>query len=360
MPNDPEPAPQDREASLPFSPLADIERMPEGERWLVEGLLSRSGIAVLASTPKTGKTWVALALAVGVASGSPVLGQFHVPNPGRVVLFPAEDDARAIRERVESLCLAADLELEELPFDIITADQVRLDEAADRARLERLLSVRRPSLLVLDPLVRLHSGAESYSGHVAELFGYLRALQRRFELAVVVTHHLAKNRRRGGSPGEAMRGSGDIHASYDTGLLLERERDGRIVLTLEHRSAVSPEPFAFRLVSHEGGGTFFEREELDDSEDDFQQPRRASPTRAASRRRVASGGEEVPLAERVLKVLRRDGRAVSQVAVRRELQVRNQALTEALRTLEARGLVEHLGRMKGWRTTAGENGAEAE
>ncbi|MCA9627990.1 MAG: AAA family ATPase, partial [Myxococcales bacterium] len=191
----------DADPSLPFLPLSDIEPMPEGERWLVEGLLSRSSIAVLASTPKTGKTWVALALAVGVASGTPVLGQFHVPAPGRVLLFPAEDDARVIRDRVESLCRAEQLELGRLPIDLITADRLQLDEAADRARLEALLRARRPQLLVLDPLVRLHSGAESYSGHVAELFGYLRTLQRRFELAVVVTHHLAKNRRRNASPG---------------------------------------------------------------------------------------------------------------------------------------------------------------
>ena len=133
----------DADPSLPFRPLSDIEPMPEGERWLVEGLVSRSSIAVLASTPKTGKTWVALALAVGVASGTPVLGQFHVPAPGRVLLFPAEDDARVIRDRVESLCRAEQLELARLPIDLITADRLQLDEAADRARLEALLRAHR-------------------------------------------------------------------------------------------------------------------------------------------------------------------------------------------------------------------------
>lgn len=311
--------------TFPVARVEDIDPLPEGEKWLVEGFLSCESITVLAAAPKTGKTWVALGLAVGVASGSPALGYFHVPSPGPVLIFPAEDDPRALRERVSGLCRGAGLELAGLPIDIITADRVLLDSSADREKLERVIEARRPRLLVLDPLVRLHSGAESYVGHVAELFGYLRVLQRRFGLAVLVTHHLAKNRGRAAQPGSAMRGSGEIHAAYDHGAALEREKDGRVVLTLEHRVAASPEPVAFRLVSHPGDGTTFEFSEVD------QEPEgRENGTVVRSKVVTLQPRKAPPLRERVLEVVASAEAPLSQSSIRKLLRVRNEFLTEAL------------------------------
>ena len=332
--------------AFPVARVEDIDPLPEGEKWLVEGFLSCESITVLAAAPKTGKTWVALGLAVGVASGTPALGYFHVPAPGPVLVFPAEDDPRAVRERIDGLCRGAGLELAGLPIDLITADRVLLDNPEDRQKLERVIEARRPRLLVLDPLVRLHSGAESYVGHVAELFGYLRVLQRRFGLAVLVTHHLAKNRGRAAQPGSAMRGSGEIHAAYDHGAVLEREKDGRVVLTLEHRVAASPEPVAFRLVSHPGNGTTFE----------FSDPEEEHDTGATASSRVVTlqPRKTPPLRERVLGVLTSSTEPVSQSSLRKMLRVRNESLTEVLHGLQSEGVVEHLGRMKGWRPAMAE------
>jgi hypothetical protein len=156
---------------MAFRPLAEIERMPEDERWLVEGLVSSGGLLVLAATPKSGKTWVSLAVGVSVASGKTLIGNFHVARPGRVMLFPAEDDVRSVRERIESLCAGIGISFEDLPIDVITADRLQLDREDDRALLEQLLAERQPKLLVLDSLVRLHGGAENYVGHIADLLG---------------------------------------------------------------------------------------------------------------------------------------------------------------------------------------------
>lgn len=336
-------------AKLSFKPLGDIDRMPEGERWLIEDLLSKSSIQVLAASPKVGKTWVALSMAVAVASGTPALGRFHVSEPGPVMLFPAEDDVRAIRERIEQLCVGQGLRAEALRIDVITEDRLQLDDETHRQMLEAVLKERRPKLLILDPLVRLHSGAESYVGHVSELFGYLRSLERRFGVAIVVTHHVSKNLPKGVSPGGALRGSSDIHASYDHGALLQREPDGRIVLTLEHRVAASPEPFAFRLVSHEGGATTFEEVELVGEDEEAPAPQPARQPRRTKPVPQRSPQPTKPLSERVIAILEQSQGAVSQVSIRGDLKVRNQALTEALRQLEREGRVEHLGRMKGWR-----------
>jgi hypothetical protein len=318
---------------MAFRPLAEIERMPEDERWLVEGLLSSGGLLVLAATPKSGKTWVSLAVGVSVASGKTLIGHFHVARPGRVMLFPAEDDVRSVRERIESLCAGVGIAFEDLPIDVITADRLQLDREDDRALLEQLLAERQPKLLVLDPLVRLHGGAESYVGHIAELFGYLRSLQRRFGTAILLTHHVAKNRSGGGrrgelQPGQAMRGSGDIHAAYDHGAMLHRDEHGVMWLALEHRTAPSPEVLGLRMLAERGRGVRFDVAGVEVS------------TSAAPPKRS--------LAERILELLRDHEGPVPQIAMRRDLGVRNQTLTNTLRALQTLGKIRRLSMTRGW------------
>jgi hypothetical protein len=345
---EPEPGPAAPRPRLPFAPISSISRLPEGDRWLVEGFLSAGSLTVLAAAPKVGKTFVCLGLAIAVATGTQAMGRFQATAPGRVLIFPAEDDPRSIRERMEALCAGQNLQLtEDLAVDVITADSLKLDNLEDRSMLEELILDRKPRLLVLDPLVRLHSGPESSSSHIAELFGYLRQLTRRYQLAIVVTHHLAKSRAAGAStqPGQAMRGSGDIHAAYDHGVALVRQDDGSVLMTIEHRAAAAPDPVAYRLVSRPGGGMVFEFFQPALEEEEAQ--RRRPQARASVSPRPAA--QQQPLEERVVEVLRAAaGRPLSQVALRGQLLVRNAALTAALRQLVAEGRARSLGRMQGW------------
>ena len=336
---------------LSFAPIASISRLPAGERWLVDGFLSSSSLTVLAATPKAGKTWVCLALATAVATGTQALGRFQVASRGSVLVFPAEDDPRSIRERIESLCAGQHVELtDDFAVDVITAESLKLDQAEDREKLEELIALRQPKLLILDPLVRLHSGSESSASHMAELFGYLRRLQRRFQLAILVTHHVSKNRTGATQPGQAMRGSGDIHAAYDHGATLTRQDDGSVLLTIEHRAAPSPDPMAYRLVSAASGGMTFEFFEPESEDDEApSRSRRAVAPRASRGPAAAPPPEARPLVDVVLGALREAAAPVSQSSLRKRLRVRNESLTQALRSLETQGLIESLGRMGGWR-----------
>jgi hypothetical protein len=326
---------------LAFSPIASIDRQPEGERWLVEGFLSAGSLTVLAASPKVGKTFVCLALAIAVATGTQAMGRYQATAPGRVMMFPAEDDPRSIRGRMEALLAGQHLPFtEDLAVDVITAESLKLDSAEDREGLEELLRLRQPRLLILDPLVRLHSGAESSSSHMSELFGYLRQLCRRYGLAIVVTHHLAKSRTGVASqPGHAMRGSGDVHAAYDHGAMLTRQEDGSVLLTLEHRSAASPDPVAYRLRAEPGGATRFE----------FFEPTESTSPPAPLQQSVSRVAEPHRDLEReLLEFLSAAGKPVSQVTLRRALGVRNAKLTELLHSLAGRGVLTSLGRMGGW------------
>lgn len=329
-------SPRQDAAGLPCSLIRDID--PGGEQpWLIESVWAAQGVGLIGGSAKTGKTWLSLDLAVSTASGTAALGLFPVPAAGPVLVYPAEDRPGAVRTRIESLCRTRGVSLSGLPLHVVTAESLRLDEDKDKAGLEDLLARIRPSLLLLDPLVRLHGGDENSASHIAPLLGYLRVLQRRFSVAIIVTHHISK--RAHVHPGQALRGSSDLHAWGDSNLYLSRQKNGTTLLTVEHRFASAPDPLSVRIVSQPGGGAHLEVEPVLPDDDMSSQPLRSpSPVMASS----------VSLSDRILSTLRAAGGPLSQAALRRHLQVNNQKLTDALRSLEKRRLLEHLGHMGGW------------
>jgi AAA domain len=123
---------------------------------------------------------------------------------------------------------------------------LRIDQAADRERLERTIAELKPRLLVLDPFVRLHRIDENASGEVAPLLAYLRTLQRQYQLAVLVVHHARKSAGRMRA-GQALRGSSEFHAWGDSNLYLRRS-GGELNLTVEHRAAPSPPAIGLELA----------------------------------------------------------------------------------------------------------------
>lgn len=236
--------------TLPVVPAHRLATISEEQRWLIEGLWAEQAVGVLGGEPKNFKSFLALDMAVAVASGAPCLRRFGVRSPGRVVLYAAEDSPATVRERLEGICLAAERKLEELDIQVITAPSLRLDLPSDRQSLAATVEQLRPRLLILDPFVRLHRCSENDSSEVAPLLAYLRQLQRQYQLAVTVVHHA----RKGGDrirAGQALRGSSEFHAWGDSNLYLRR-RSERLVLTVEHRAAASPADLAVSLSTQQG------------------------------------------------------------------------------------------------------------
>jgi hypothetical protein len=185
-------------------------------------------------------------MVVAVAAGVPCLRRFPASRIGPVLLYAAEDALHVVRTRLEGICRAAAVTLADLPIHVITAPSLRLDRAEDCQQLQTTVATLRPILLVLDPFVRLHRIDENASCEVAPLLAYLRELQRRFALAVVLVHHPRKGAgtMRGG---QALRGSSELHAWGDSNLYLRRV-DERLFLSIEHRAAPSQSglPLALR------------------------------------------------------------------------------------------------------------------
>jgi hypothetical protein len=232
---------------LPIQPAHALPVCPEESRWLIDGLWGEEAVGIVGGEPKVCKSFLALDLAVAIASGRPCLRRFPVLRPGRVLLFAAEDALHIVRRRLDGICAAAGVTLQSLDLQVITAASLRLDLDADRERLEQALARLSPRLLVLDPFVRLHRSIdENASGEVAPLLAFLREMQRTHHVAVAVVHH-AKKGAGAARAGQALRGSSEFHAWGDSNLYLRRINDV-LALSIEHRAAPSQNGIPLCLV----------------------------------------------------------------------------------------------------------------
>jgi hypothetical protein len=229
---------------------SDLALEPPEARWLVRDLWTREAQGIVGGAPKIGKSWFGLDLAVSVASNTPCLGHFPVDHPGPTLVFLAEDTLPAVRARIQALCATRGLDIAALDLHVITAPVLRLDQQEDQERLARTLDAHRPHLLLLDPLVRLHRLDENNATEVSGLLGFLTELVRTYNLALALVHHASKKSR--ARPGQALRGSSDLHAWGASNAYLTVDCEG-LLLTVEHRAAPAPGPVRLRLVSRKDG-----------------------------------------------------------------------------------------------------------
>lgn len=315
-------------SGLPTVPVHAIRPEPDHAGWLVQDLWTAAAVGVIGGPPKACKSWLGLDLAVSVASATPCLGRFEIPTPGPALVYLAEDALPRVRDRVAHLCRHRGLCLSNLDLHVITAPSVRLDRHHDRLALDQTLSLLQPRLLLLDPLVRLHHLDENSAADVSGLLGFLRELNRRHDLALALVHHMAKRSRK--DPGQALRGSSDLHAWTDSACYLSRRSDERLRLTVEHRAAPAPEPLLLRLV-HTNNEPLHLQVHGDDP-------------------------GPIPLAETVRHALRQATKPLSRTALRQLLRVNNARLGDALLSLEQRGLACRT--PKGWVLPSHENQPE--
>jgi hypothetical protein len=306
--------------TLPVQRAAELEVQPPEQTWLIQDLWGQAAVGIIGGAPKCCKSWLGLDMALSVASATPCLGRFPVQEQGPALVFLAEDSLAAVRARLAGLCAHRQLDLRSLDLYVITAPSLRLDQGPDRQLLEAMLVSVNPRILLLDPLVRLHRLDENSAAEISQLLGFLRELQRAHNSAIVLVHHASKKYR--AQPGQALRGSSDLHAFGDSNAYLARQQE-RLILTCEHRAARAPEPITLELVcTPEGHQAHLEVR--------CEHP----PDPSAS------------LSERALLVLQGASKPLSRKALRDTLRVNNQRLGEVLQTLQQQGAVVHTER--GW------------
>jgi hypothetical protein len=300
---------------FPVRHVADIPPKPTEAMWLIDQLWTASGVGIVFGPPKTLKTWLAAELALAVASGGHALGRFAAKLQGPVLFFAAEDSGPAMRDRFDSIATARGVSLPDVPVFLLDTAELRLDDPLELRRLRNTVAHVHARLLVLDPFVRCSTVDENSAQEVSTVLGSLRAIQRDFDIAVLVVHHVRK------SPsahlGQQLRGSGDFAAWYDCGLCLMRDHDD-LTLRVEHRGAPAPEPLRLRLEQQDTPHLIV-----------------VADTPASPPPRSSSD----PLEAAILARLQAIRQPQATIALRDTLKVRKSTLIDALDRLHSRGSI---------------------
>lgn len=304
---------------LPVCRAADLANRPVERRWLIEGLWGHRAVGIAGGEPKQYKSFLALDVAVSVASGRPCLGRFHVAQPGRVLVFAGEDALEEVKFRLEGIARAAGTSLAALDLFVITAPVVRLDRPSSRRELEETVAALRPRLLVLDPFVRMHRIDENNSAEVGPLLAYLRDLERRYEVAILLVHHSRKGaaHTRGG---QALRGSSEFHAWGDSNLYV-RAKGSTVLLAIEHRTAASSTGTVLDVRISDGRVSLAVADRTGADEPAAATPQVRTPV------------------ERIEQALAAADAPCSLKQLRTTCRMRTESLCEALATLKAQGRV---------------------
>lgn len=186
--------------------------------WLVEGMFPMRVPVAMVAPPDSGKSLVALHLAISVAAGLPWMGR--EVKRGRALYLALEGSEEALRGRSAMLAAGRGVPLRELEGWLHVSRQAdwRLDLKGDVENLTDVIRENDLALVIIDCLRRAHRQDENSSTGLAQVTANWQALADA-GATVLAVHHGGKK----GPAGERLRGSTDLHATARATLALKRE-----------------------------------------------------------------------------------------------------------------------------------------
>jgi hypothetical protein len=187
-------------------------------RWIVPSILPE-GVTILGGKPKMGKSWLALGLAVAVASGGVALDVKPV-EAGEVLYLALEDNRRRLQKRLKKLITAA------APTGLhIATEWARMDEGGAEMLDRWLAEHPEARLVVVDILKKVRPKASVHPSVYEADYEALEAMQRlagEYGVALLVVHHLRKLG--AADPLDEISGSTGLSGGADGILVLKRDR----------------------------------------------------------------------------------------------------------------------------------------
>lgn len=220
-------------------PLGSLTARPRTLVWQVAGILERGVLAMLVGEPETGKSFIALDLALSVATGREWHG--HRVNAGPVIYVAGEGHAGLAR-RARAWEVDRGVQIAGAPIHV-SSRAVRMLAPSDVAELTTEIDAlpAPPALIVIDTLARAFIGGDENSALDAGRFvGELDVLRERYNATVIVVHHVTKNTGRA-------RGSSAFFGAVDVELRAVREDSAIVLRSGKTKDSAPFEPRAFAL-----------------------------------------------------------------------------------------------------------------
>lgn len=197
-----------------FPPLAHIA-----------GEIIVEGLTLLAARPKVGKTWMALEIAIAVATGGNCLGELQCEQ-GEVLFLALEDNRRRMQRRTTKLLGAHKAEW---PHIATYHKWPRADQGGADALRKWMLDYPATRLIVVDVLARFRKpsppGKQSYELDYEAVAQMQSIAAENAGLAIIVVHHLRKSEA-GDDVLDTVSGTLGTNAAADAIVILHKTAQG--------------------------------------------------------------------------------------------------------------------------------------
>jgi 5S rRNA maturation endonuclease (ribonuclease M5) len=242
---------QEQPAVFDTMAIGQLLSMPP-VKFLVDGLCTRFGFSVMYGPPGCGKTFIALDMALCVATGR----DFHGMDVDQgAVLYIAGEGVGGLGKRIRAWIenRGNGITDKEIPFDVLPT-AVNLTDAGETEKLIqtiRLLEDRRGikfSMVVVDTVARALLGADENSA--TDIGKFVRAcdlIREAVGCAVLGIHHSGKD------GGKGMRGSSALLGAVDTSIKIKKSGNQLTIETEKQKDAEPAEDLFFEMTSADVG-----------------------------------------------------------------------------------------------------------
>lgn len=226
--------------------LTELLDGPTDIDWLIDDIIPPQSSGLLVGDGGTGKTWLALDLAIAVATGTLWLGEFEA-RKGAVLVVDEENAELMLRKRLIMLLEGRGLKPDNIGMYFLIGEGINLSPYEQRGKhvpsesyvkLHNTIQLLKPSLVIFDSLTRVHTSNENAASEMSVLFSYVKRLIRETEISCLFPHHMNKGLGSTKS-GHRIRGSSDLRNFADYTLLIDKEGD---IITVTHDKARWAEP----------------------------------------------------------------------------------------------------------------------
>jgi len=208
----------------------------EDREWLLEGILPKTGLAILGGWAKAGKSTLAIHLCREIAEGKPFLGRTTVTAPVIYINYEMPEDYRS--ELIAAGQIPDGAFWLDRPVNVLDMDTVR--EVIDQAGSDH-------GLLVIDSFrgaFRITGDGENSAGNAGVILRDLQRIAIESGWLILLIHHNNKGKKQ-------LSGTGDFYAAADVLLNWKRTSPNSAgELTVEGRMA-PVEPMAMSLTQQE-------------------------------------------------------------------------------------------------------------
>ena len=192
--------------------------------WIVPDLLPE-GVTLFAGKPKLGKSWLALQLGYGIATGGEVLGR--PVDQGSVLYAALEDNARRLKKRLHQITPSGETWPERFLF---STEWPRLDKGGLERFNDWISQTPDARLLIVDTLATVRPAAggkdNQYQSDYHAIRG-LHGLANETGIAILVVHHVRKMD--ADDPFDTVSGSTGLTGAADSTLVLTTTSEGKVL-----------------------------------------------------------------------------------------------------------------------------------